>query len=392
MEPDDRIVSGEVKYFFPVFVQNMTMVFPFEKISTTLSEAGLSYTATGTAFVMEMPTMTSGYTFTLNVENKTYELRLDSPTWQSFTDKHPIVGHAIISSIENYPNVQKGDSSPLTRFFLKGLNIILRKNGTFGLYDGVNRILSSLGDPTFNGGVSWRHAQITPSLPLSGKMQGGFLGHENFSVESSTESPLKSAIKVVDLTRTEKNIHLTLSETQGMTNCSLIIEAVDEFDTPVVKVTINAPDDANHVSCSFGSDSDERFYGFGSPTWTSQHRGNSIPVWVTEQLLGRITEENPSNYLELKGHPYDNQIPIPFFMSSNGYGILLDTTYRSLFEMCTDDHPDSWRLETWNNETSFYIFTGNTFIDLIKTYTLISGRPEMPPQGYQSGLGIHYAS
>jgi alpha-glucosidase (family GH31 glycosyl hydrolase)/beta-glucosidase/6-phospho-beta-glucosidase/beta-galactosidase len=386
IDTDNNLVSGEGAYYMEAMGQNVTVSFPFKNISATLTDAGMSFTASGTAVIKEMPTMTSAYTFKLDAESGTYEISVEDSGWQNLLEQHPIVGSAQISPVEDDPGptVQKGDSSPLTSIQISGLNILFRKNATFSLYKGADQILGSQGDPTLNGGMMWRNAQITPSLPLAGTVQGGFLGHENFSVESSDDAPWQSAIKAIDMTKTEKGIQLTVSEAQEISKGVLIVEEqnIEGINTPVMKVTIKGPKNANHVSCFFASDSDERFYGFGSPTWTTQHRGNSIPIWVTEQLLGRVTDEDPSNFMELKGHPYDNQIPIPFFMSSNGYGILLDTTYRSLFEMCTEDHPDSWRIETWHNETRFYIFTGENFTDLLKTYTAISGRPDMPPDWF----------
>ena len=383
---ENNIVKGEGRYYLSAMGQNVTVSFPFDNVTATLTDAGMTFTATGTATILEMPTMTSGYTFKLNAENNSYEISVDSATWQGMLPVHPIVGSAEISPVadETGPTMKKGDSSPLTSIQLNGLNVLFRKNSTFAVYKGADKILSSLGDPASNGGILWRNAQITPSLPLAGTVQGGFLGHENFTVQSVEEAPWQSAMKAIDMITTETGIQLTVSEAQELTKGMLIVEeqTIEGISSPVMKVTIKAPNDANHVSCSFASDDDERFYGFGSPTWTTQHRGNSIPIWVTEQLLGRVTDEDPSNFMELKGHPYDNQIPIPFFMSSNGYGILLDTTYRSLFEMCTEDHPDRWRIETWHNETSFYIFTGDTFTDLLKTYTAISGRPDMPPDWF----------
>jgi alpha-glucosidase (family GH31 glycosyl hydrolase)/beta-glucosidase/6-phospho-beta-glucosidase/beta-galactosidase len=386
IDTENVIITGEGTYYLKIPGSQYTVSFPFENVSATLTDAGMSFTASGTATIVEMSTMTSGYTFKLDADNGTYEISVDSATWKSLLPVHPIVGSAEISPVQDTPgpSVKKGDSSPLTMKSMNGLDVFFRKNGTFALYQNSSQILSSLGDSDTNGGILWRNAQITPSLPLAGTVQGGFLGHEKFSVESETEAPWISATQAVDMSTTEKSIQLTLAHAQGITKGTLLVEeqSIEGIATPVIKVTIKAPEDANHISCSFGSDENERFYGFGSPTWTTQHRGNSIPIWVTEQLLGRVTDEDPSNFMELKGHPYDNQIPIPFFMSSNGYGILLDTTYRSLFEMCTDDHPNSWRLETWNNQTSFYIFTGETFIDLIRTYTALSGRPDMPPDWF----------
>ncbi|KPA19545.1 Glycoside hydrolase, family 1 [Candidatus Magnetomorum sp. HK-1] len=383
-------VSGEGIYYLATGGQNFTISFPFEDVSATFTESGMSFTATGTAVIKEMPSMTSAYTFQLNGTDGTYEISVEEAGWVAMLTQHPITGMADISQVADNSGqtVKKGDNSPLTSTGINGLLVLIKKNGTFSIYNGFTPVLKSQGDPANNGGLIWRNAAITPQLPLAGTVQGGFLGHEKFLVESETEAPWTSGIQATQMQLLNNGIQVTLANADEQINSNIKVEghSVEGVSANVLKVTLTAPDDANHVSCSFSSDPDERFYGFGSPTWTTQHRGSSIPIWVTEQLLGRVTDEDPGNFMELKGHPYDNQIPIPFFMSSKGYGILLDTTYRSLFELCTEDHPDTWRLETWNKETSFYVFTGQNLIDLLKTYTAISGRPDMPPDWFFSPM------
>jgi alpha-glucosidase (family GH31 glycosyl hydrolase)/beta-glucosidase/6-phospho-beta-glucosidase/beta-galactosidase len=378
-------IAGEGIYFINV-LGGKNVLFSFENTPATFTDTGMSFTASGTASIKEMPSMTSGYTLELDSTQKSYKITVANQDWISLLGQNYIAGSAQISQIlEPLVPIEKGDDSLLAT--LQQINayvsVTIKKNGTFSVYNGATAILKGKGDSERNGGIQWRNAEITPALPLAGTVQGGFLGHENFTVQSDAEAPWFSGIKAVkaEFLANSSGIAVTLANSENQSCAELTVQKY-EIIPNVIKVTLKAPEDANHVSCSFASDADERFYGFGSPTWTTQHRGNSIPIWVTEQLLGRVTEEDPSNFMELKGHPYDNQIPIPFFMSSNGYGILLDTTYRSLFEMCTEDHPGSWRLETWHNETSFYIFTGNNFTDLLKTYSAISGRPDMPPDWF----------
>ena len=379
---DSIVIAGNGTYK----VSTYNVLFPFENVSATKTDTGLSFTATGTASIKEMPSMTSAFTFKLNSENNSYEISVESPTWQGMLPEHPVVGTAQITPISDAPASTEmlGDSTPLTTKRFEDLDILLNKNGTFAILNQSGVLLQTQGDPAGNGGLIWRNSPIKVDLPLAAATSGGFMGHENLSMESEEDIPWIKAIRVLKTESTEDSITLTVAQAEGITRGTLNIQniEIEDNNASIIKVTVKAPEGANHLACSFTSDENERFYGFGSPTWTTQHRGNRIPIWVTEQLLGRVTEEDPENTLGLKGHPYDNQIPIPFFMSSNGYGVLLDTTYRSIFEMCTEDHPDSWRLETWNNETSFYIFTGEKFTDLLKTYIALAGRPEMPPDWF----------
>ncbi len=71
-------------------------------------------------------------------------------------------------------------------------------------------------------------------------------------------------------------------------------------------------------------------------------------------------------------------IPVPFFMSTNGVGVVVNTTYRTIFDMCKTD-PDTYN---WTNESGtidYYIFAGKDYRQLINLYTQLTGRPRLPP-------------
>lgn len=65
---------------------------------------------------------------------------------------------------------------------------------------------------------------------------------------------------------------------------------------------------------------DEEFYGFGEKFTDFGKRGQTINCWQTD-ALSTNTEKSYKNH--------------PFFMSSRGYAILLNTYTRSKFEICT---------------------------------------------------------
>ncbi len=83
-------------------------------------------------------------------------------------------------------------------------------------------------------------------------------------------------------------------------------------------------------------------------------------IWVVEQGLGKKTPDTPEPAPPVLGDPYDSYMPMPWFASSEGYGVSLDTNAYSTFELCTDDHPDSWRVTSWDNELSWYVLGGDS--------------------------------
>ena len=112
------------------------------------------------------------------------------------------------------------------------------------------------------------------------------------------------------------------------------------------------------VNAVFDISADEDFAGFGDVSRERFfHRGERIACHI----------RNVKSY-----------ICVPFFMSTNGYGLLLNSTYRSIFDM------DSSRNNTISVSDDggvwdIYLFKGNNFKELLTAYTSVTGRPVMPP-------------
>ena len=87
------------------------------------------------------------------------------------------------------------------------------------------------------------------------------------------------------------------------------------------------------------------------------HRGKKITCWI----------RNVKSY-----------ICVPFFMALKGYGILLNSTYRSVFDMACSD-PDRVRITESSGTWDVYLFLGADFKELLTAFTSVTGRPPMPP-------------
>ena len=106
-------------------------------------------------------------------------------------------------------------------------------------------------------------------------------------------------------------------------------------------------------------DENEDFIGFGDQT--------------RERLFHRNCRAN-CNVSNVSSY-----IPVPFFMSTRGYGILVNSTYQVIFDMgCTDKKRFCWFDKS--GCIDFYVWKGENFKSLISTYTLLTGRPELPPR------------
>lgn len=71
-------------------------------------------------------------------------------------------------------------------------------------------------------------------------------------------------------------------------------------------------------------------------------------------------------------------IPVPFFMSTDGVGVLVNTTYHTVFDMCkTNENQYSW--QNSSGVIDYYIIRGHHFKEIIGEYTSLTGKPKLPP-------------
>jgi len=69
---------------------------------------------------------------------------------------------------------------------------------------------------------------------------------------------------------------------------------------------------------------------------------------------------------------------VPFFLGTNGYGILVNTTHRVLFDMAKSDK-DSFFWRDRRETIDYYLLAGTDFKALLRAYTDLTGKPKLPP-------------
>ncbi|RQG95360.1 TIM-barrel domain-containing protein [Natrarchaeobius chitinivorans] len=118
------------------------------------------------------------------------------------------------------------------------------------------------------------------------------------------------------------------------------------------------------TSGSFTLFPDEHIYGFGEKFTEFDKRGQLIESWIT-QPNGAETERSYKN--------------VPFFVSTRGYGLLVDTVKRTTFDV---GHTSSVSKEiTVDDESLAFVFChGPSFKDVLQTYTGLTGRPGSVPK------------
>jgi len=111
--------------------------------------------------------------------------------------------------------------------------------------------------------------------------------------------------------------------------------------------------------------SDEHFFGLGEKAGPLDRRGRSYKMWNSDKPCYGVNED-----------PLYKSIP--FFMSSYHYGVFFDNTYKTAFKFGTASD-EYYSFEAPNGEMVYYFIYGNDYKHIIEQYTLLTGKPIMPP-------------
>ncbi len=119
------------------------------------------------------------------------------------------------------------------------------------------------------------------------------------------------------------------------------------------------PGAMNICAISIKMEDGERFYGGGSTSRDHiQHRGELLRMWVTYQ---------------------HTEIPMPFMMSSRGWGIYDNTTRKSFFDVGSV-YKDTFNIVNCYDEADFFLMAGEDMPAILNAYTTVTGRTYVLPK------------
>ena len=133
----------------------------------------------------------------------------------------------------------------------------------------------------------------------------------------------------------------------------------------------------NQLGQSFVLPADEHFFGLGERLSSVDHRGRHYECWVEEGGLGQGEKTPPGPGNPGPNGPGMSHAPIPFFLSTKGYGLWVDSTFRTGFSLGADD-PGLWRLYAEQPELHYRLFVHEDPRDTLADYTRLTGRAHLP--------------
>jgi len=181
----------------------------------------------------------------------------------------------------------------------------------------------------------------------------------------------------------------TVLETTGGGSLSVTIARDGEGGIRVTTRVVNAAADATGMG--FTARPGERFLGFGERSNAVDQRGNDVQNYVAEGAynsdeLTLITLFVPP--WGLRDRPDATYFPMPWLLSTRGYGVLLDNVEESLFRLGTEA-PDAWSAEAQSSRFQFRVLAGPTPADVVRRLTARVGRQPAPAAPWQLGTWFH---
>jgi alpha-D-xyloside xylohydrolase len=144
-----------------------------------------------------------------------------------------------------------------------------------------------------------------------------------------------------------------------------LVVKLDTVGPRAIAVTWSARDRAaeHEWELALTSDDETAYYGTGERFHALNHRGYTIPI---------ISDDRYGN----KG--VGSYKPVPFFMSSRGFGVWVDTYMPSSFDLSATERFTS-RLRVTDRQLRVVFFAGPAFADILAAFTAVTGRTRVPP-------------
>lgn len=237
------------------------------------------------------------------------------------------------------------------------------------------KVMSADGDvvlKTRPDGISVTHRDFSPGL----KIIDGFdymerIDGPDIRLKDAcllTHEPDTASLKMTDPGTPGLSVFVTVYVDGREVNVDIEIKDSrdDHTDAPV-----------NVIRHTFTAQDTERFVGLGERESGITHDGRTLACWAEEGGIGggEATEPGPQN-------PYPNgegmtHFPVPFYMSSAGYGLWVDTSYRSEFSFGPDGN-GTVSVSVEGSRLRYTIFVNKDPKNTLADFTYRTGRARLP--------------
>ncbi len=198
-----------------------------------------------------------------------------------------------------------------------------------------------------------------------------------FRFEPRPSPPWSGVARFGDVRVDGAAIRFTLLDAGGN---SVGTGAIAEAGDGELTIDFDAAGEVNRVSTALRCGADEHFLGFGGQSFDVDHRGQTVPIWVSEDGVQKSADDfYDFGVWFIQGRRHTTHTPMPMYLSSRGYILVADTPRFSSFAMCSEDD-GVVRVEAWDDALPLRLFYGPTPAEAIERFTAWVGRPALPPR------------
>ncbi len=141
--------------------------------------------------------------------------------------------------------------------------------------------------------------------------------------------------------------------------------------------------EADSIALPFACDESASFVGFGEQYDQTDQRGEAFPLWTQEQGIGR------TGVGAISGDEHTTYFPMPWWMDWRGFGVMVDTSARTLVDLCVRDSEVAWIEVENGTPLEALVFHGPAPRDLVRQLGDVVGRPTLPPEwAFSPWIGI----
>jgi alpha-glucosidase (family GH31 glycosyl hydrolase) len=145
--------------------------------------------------------------------------------------------------------------------------------------------------------------------------------------------------------------------------------------------------DVDATRIGFAAPASERYFGFGERSDVLDHRGRDVENYVSDGPFPESDRALVAGTIPPQGFRARDDAtyyPVPWLLSSRGYGVLIDRDETSQFHLASDQ-AGVWSAEVQSHALSLRVFAGPRPAQVLRRFTAATGRQPPPVQPWQFG-------
>ena len=189
-------------------------------------------------------------------------------------------------------------------------------------------------------------------------------------VEDSRPFRHATALRILEASATTISIEATDGE-------AVVATGSVSFRDGGVVVEVTATD-GDRVVASTPCAPDHHFLGLGAQSADVDHRGQVVPLWVSEQGVGKTDDDVLPAVWQLLGRRHTTHVPMPAFLRSDAVGVVMEVDAFSRVDLCATD-VDVTTFEVWQDTLRLLVLPGDTVLGAQQLLSEALGRPRLLP-------------